>query len=61
LSLTASDLAKLEEDSPEIKACRGARNNAKCAGKSRKQQRQLESIEHDALQISGRVQGGSLP
>src|SRR5271165_2721390 len=39
LSLTASVHAKLE-DSPEIKACRGARNNAKCEGKPRKRQRQ---------------------
>jgi hypothetical protein len=61
LSLTASVHAKLEEDSPEIEACRGVRNNAKCAGKSRKRERQLESIELDAMQISGRVQGGSLP
>ena len=61
LSLTASVHAKLEEDSPEIKACRGARNNAKCEGKPRKRQRQLESIELDTMQISGRVQGGSLP
>jgi hypothetical protein len=61
LSLTASVHAKLEEDSPEIKACRGARNKAKCEGKPRKRQRQLESIELNTMQISGRVQGGSLP
>jgi hypothetical protein len=61
LGLTASIHAKLEEDSPEIKACRGSRSNAKGEGKSRKRQRQLESIELDTMQISGRVQGGSLP
>jgi hypothetical protein len=61
LSLTASVDAKLEEDSPEIKACRGARNDVKCEGKLRKRQRQLESIELNTMRISGRVQGGSLP
>ena len=61
LGLTASVHAKLEEDSPEIKACRGARKNAKCEGKSTKGQRQLESLELNTMQISGRVQGGSLP
>ena len=61
LSLTASVHAKLEEDSPEIKACRGAGRNVKGKGKSRKRQCQLESIELDTMQISGRVQGGSLP